>query len=140
MRPTLLHITWAVTVTIFLLAASAAHAQTPGTGAISGIVSDPQNRPVNHAEILAENESTHIVRSANTTAEGDFRIPLLSPGTYTLTVSAPGFTMNATHAVEVTVSETRSLPDTTSQSLVVPSPLPEANTSQSGLNAIDETA
>jgi len=109
MKPTLLQITWAVAITVSLLAVSTAHGQTPGTGAISGVVSDPQNRPVHHAEILAENESTHIVRSATTTTEGDFRIPLLAPGTYTITVSAPGFTMNATHAVEVTVSETRSL-------------------------------
>ncbi len=98
-----------VTAAALLLAAGAAFAQTPGTGAISGVVLDPQNRAVGHASVLAENESTHIVRSTTTTAEGEFNVPLLSPGGWTVTVNAAGFAPNATHAVDVTVSETRSL-------------------------------
>ncbi len=108
MRPTF-SIRRAITATLLLLAATAALAQTPGTGAISGVVADPQNRTVGNAAVLAENDATHIVRSATTGNDGEFRIPLLAPGLWTVTVRAPGFTPNATHGVEVTVSETRSL-------------------------------
>lgn len=108
-KPTFRRRAGSVMAVVLLLAAMAAPGQTPGTGALSGVVYDPQNRAVNHAKVLAENESTHVVRSVTTGAEGNFHIPLLSPGTYTVTVSAPGFTLNATHSVEVTVSETRSL-------------------------------
>src|SRR6202044_2238801 len=89
----------AVTCCMLLLASCAAFAQTPGTGAISGVVYDPQNHAVTHAQVLAENESTHVFRSASTTAEGEFHIPLLPPGTYSVTVSATGFAPNALHAV-----------------------------------------
>jgi len=109
MQPTLLARLRAAPFCALLLAAVAAVAQTPGTGAISGVVYDPQNRTVTHADVLAENESTHVVRSVTSDADGDFHIPLLPPGAYTVTVNAPGFTANATHSVDVTVSETRSL-------------------------------
>ena len=76
---------------ILLLLAGAALAQTPGTGAIYGTVEDPAHRPVTHAEVLAENEATHVSRSVTTSAEGVFRVPLLEPGRYTVTVTSAGF-------------------------------------------------
>ena len=98
-----------ITAALLLLAAGAALAQSPGTGAISGIVTDPQNRTVANANVLAENDATHIVRSAVTSADGEFRIQLLEPGNWSVTVSAAGFAVSVTHAVGVTVSETHSL-------------------------------
>jgi Carboxypeptidase regulatory-like domain/TonB dependent receptor-like, beta-barrel len=108
MRPTF-SIRRVITAALLLLAAGATMAQTPGTGAIAGIVTDPQNHTVGNADVLARNDATHIVRSATTDSGGEFRIPLLAPGTWTITVHAPGFAANATHGVDVTVSETRSL-------------------------------
>jgi hypothetical protein len=89
--------------------ATVAFAQTPGTGAISGVVFDPSKRVVVNAAVLAVNDATHISRSVTTTPEGVFRLPLLPPGTYTVTVSMPGFAVNASHSIRVTVSETTSL-------------------------------
>jgi Carboxypeptidase regulatory-like domain/TonB dependent receptor len=83
--------------------------QTPGTGAISGVVYDPANRAVPNAEVLAVSEATHLSRSVMTTSEGVFRVPLLPPGAYTVTVKATGFAGNTSHSIEVTVSETTSL-------------------------------
>ncbi len=88
-----------------LACALASRAQTPGTGAISGVVSDPTNRVVANAEVNAVNEATHISRSGRTSPEGAFRIPLLLPGVYSLTVSAPGFVNASAHSIEVTVSQ-----------------------------------
>jgi hypothetical protein len=83
--------------------------QTPGTGAISGVVYDPSNRVIANAEVLTVNEGTHMSRSAITTAEGVFRVPLLPPGIYTVTVKAAGFADHTSQSIPVTASETRSL-------------------------------
>jgi hypothetical protein len=83
--------------------------QTPGTGAISGVVYDPSNRVIANAEVLAVNEGTHVSRSAITTAEGVFRVPLLSPGTYTVTIKARKFATHTSQSILVTASETSSL-------------------------------
>jgi len=94
---------------IFSLLVSAAVAQTPGTGAISGVVYDPAEHTVANAEVLTANDATQISRTVTTTAEGVFRVPLLPPGTYMITVKAPGFAVNTSRSIQVTVSQTTSL-------------------------------
>lgn len=83
--------------------------QAPGTGAISGAVSDTSSRAIGNAEVEAVNEATHASRSVFTSAEGVFRVPLLLPGNYTVMVKAAGFAPRTSTHVEVTVSETASL-------------------------------
>src|ERR1700678_4184905 len=92
----------------FLLT-SAAFSQTPGTGAISGVVYDPANHVVTDAAVAAVNDATQISRSVTTTSEGIYRIPLLPPGGYTVTVTAPGFSPNVLYSIQVTVSQTTSV-------------------------------
>src|SRR5271163_4255615 len=99
----------AASAIISLLLVSEAIAQTPGTGAISGVIYDQANHVVMNAAVAAVNNATHISRSVTTTADGVFRVPLLPPGRYTVTVTAPGFALNTVSAVQVTVSETTSL-------------------------------
>jgi hypothetical protein len=96
-------------LSVILLLASTALGQTPGTGAISGVVYDPAGRIVPAAEVLAMNETTHLSRSVITGAEGLFHVPLLPPGPYTVTVKAVGFAVSTTRSIVVTVSETSSL-------------------------------
>src|SRR5271167_1711209 len=99
----------AVSTMFFLLLASTAFGQTPGTGAISGVVYDPSNRVVQNATVLAVNEATNVSRSVMTTSEGLFRVPLLPPGEYTVVVKADGFAENTSHSITVTGSETSSI-------------------------------
>jgi len=68
---------------------SAAFAQTTGT--IVGQVVDPSNASVVGANVEAKNLGTGLSRSGATNAEGAYLIPSLPPGTYTITVRAPGF-------------------------------------------------
>jgi len=93
----------------FLFPVSTASSQTPGTGAISGIVYDPANRLVANAEVQTVNEATHVSRSVKTTGAGVFHVPLLPPGTYAVTVSEVGFAKNISRAIQVTASKTTSL-------------------------------
>ncbi len=95
---------------IFAIALLArAFGQTPGTGAISGVVYDPSNRVIAGAEVVTANEATNLSRSAITTAEGVFRVQLLAPGSYTVTVRATGFSEHHSPSIMVTASETSSL-------------------------------
>src|ERR1700723_961844 len=102
------HLFAGVTVFAVLLAGNT-FGQTPGTGAISGIVYDPTNRVIANAEVLADNEATHLSRQVVTTAEGVFRVPLLPAGIYAVTVNAPGFAARTSEHIRVTVGETSSL-------------------------------
>src|ERR1700730_11893363 len=90
----------------FLLLAKVGSGQTPGTGAISGLVVDSSNRTLAQAEVQAVNEATHVSRSVTTTAEGVFRVTLLPPGNYSVTVKAPHFAPNTSPSIPVTVSDT----------------------------------
>ena len=106
---TILPLRYLVTSAIIVfLVRSPALAQTPGTGAISGVVYDPANRLVTNATVAAANNATHISRSVTST-DGVFRMPLLPPSGYTVTVTAPGFAPNVLNSVQVTVSQTTSL-------------------------------
>ena len=108
MKGTLLRHTVAIAVVV-LLATVEALCQTPGTGAIVGTVFDPSNHLVANADVMVSNDANHTARSVITTAEGVLRVPLLPPGTYTVTVRSPGFAISTARSVLVTVSETSSL-------------------------------
>jgi len=96
-------------VILLVLLATSGVAQTPGTGAISGVVTDPTGRIVVDAEVRVVNRATLASRSVKTTADGVFRTPLLLPGMYKVTVGAPGFEARTFETIRVTVSETTSL-------------------------------
>jgi hypothetical protein len=92
-----------------LVLTGTAFGQTPGTGAISGVVYDPSNRVIADAVVLAVNEATHVSRSVITTPEGVFRVTLLTPGNYSVTIKADGFAEHTSRSIAVTGSETSSL-------------------------------
>jgi hypothetical protein len=84
-----------ITVLVFFLcvvwAARPAAAQTGGTGAIEGTVTDPTGAVVSGASVTATNTLTGAKTADVTTKTGRFVIPLLHPGPYTVTVSANNF-------------------------------------------------
>jgi plastocyanin len=84
-------------------------AQAPGTGAIVGTVRDPSGLAVGNAVVSAIDESTNLTRSAATNTAGVFKMPLLLPGSYSITVNAPGFAESALKSVGVVVGETSSV-------------------------------
>jgi hypothetical protein len=94
---------------LWLWSGTAVYSQTPGTGAISGIVYDPAGKVVSNAMVEAQDAATHLTRSAITTPEGLFRVPLLPPGSYTVSVTAQGYAAHTSQPIQVTVSKTSSL-------------------------------
>jgi hypothetical protein len=80
----------ALLTTSMLLVASLAPAQTT-TGSISGSVTDPSGQLIPAASVTIINELNLEERSGKTNELGDFTFPALTPGAYTIRVSAEGF-------------------------------------------------
>jgi outer membrane receptor protein involved in Fe transport len=91
---------------LILLVASFLGAQAPGTGAIVGTISDPSGAVVAHARVSVVSEETNSSRTVNATTEGEYRVPLLPPGNYSIVVEQTGFKQKTLRSVHVVVSET----------------------------------
>jgi Carboxypeptidase regulatory-like domain/TonB dependent receptor len=74
-------------------------------GALNGYVSDSKQAAVAGAGVSVTNEATALSRSATTNAQGDFSFVTLPPGTYTLTVKAPGFESYTQTGIVVNANE-----------------------------------
>jgi len=81
-------------------------AQTGGTGAISGAITDPSAAMVAGAEVKVTNVATGDTRTARTNDQGVYRVTLLQPGQYTLEVTKQGFKLASSPDVQVIVAET----------------------------------
>jgi Carboxypeptidase regulatory-like domain len=66
-------------------------AQSTTQGGISGTVFDGSGAVVPNAKITIHNDATNADVTATSGESGEFRAPLLAPGTYTVTIAAPGF-------------------------------------------------
>jgi hypothetical protein len=61
------------------------------TATVSGRLSDPTGAVIPHVAIVATEQSTGVQTKAMTDAAGEYILPFLKPGTYTITVEAKGF-------------------------------------------------
>ena len=84
---------------LVLLLSFAAGAQT-GTGSVRGTVTDPSGAAVTNATVIAVTPDG-TARTATTNRTGAYTIDALVPGTYSVTVSAPGFADYAKDGVQV---------------------------------------
>src|SRR5882724_1647865 len=91
---------------LLLISGSAASAQTAATGQIAGTVIDPVKGSVPDAVVTVKNDATGVVRTVRTGADGDYVVPLLPPGNYSVTVAAPGFKTQTNTNVVVEVATT----------------------------------
>ena len=86
---------------------AAVHAQT-FRGSISGRVADATGAVLPGVSITATNDATGVSRATVTSANGDFSVPDLQLGTYTIEASLQGFQTVRTK-VEVSVSQIASV-------------------------------
>ncbi len=75
---------------IFVSIASLGFAQQL-TGTLSGTTKDSTGAVVTNAKITMKNELNGDIRTSVSNGAGYFSITAIQPGTYTVTVSAPGF-------------------------------------------------
>src|SRR5258705_1325214 len=76
------------------------------TSTIEGSVTDSKSAVVAGAQIIVRNTSLGIERTAATDTEGSFRITALPAGTYSIAVSATGFSSRNFENVELTLNRT----------------------------------
>ena len=67
--------------------------QTIVTGELSGTVTDQTGAAIPGVTVTAKNDSSGEIRSANTNQQGEYHLPLLRPGAYTITTTATGSPM-----------------------------------------------
>ena len=97
-RHTLLKSLLATTVAIPLALSAVAQSDN---SSVSGAVSDPGGAFVPNAKITLRNEATGTVNTVTTNESGQYTIPNVRPGTYTVTVEAAGFQSFKTTSVQV---------------------------------------
>jgi hypothetical protein len=86
-----------------LFCSSALHAQV--TGAITGRVTDSSGAVVPGAKVTATNTNTNFTQDATTDSSGEYHLPALPPGTYTVKIVGTGFQTFSTTAIDVKVND-----------------------------------
>src|SRR5919204_465019 len=61
-------------------------------GSISGLIHDPQHRPVQGASVVVRSETSEWSNALSSDSSGEFRFDAVPLGNYTVTIEMPGFT------------------------------------------------
>jgi len=78
-------------ISMLMLFTSLALAQNSNTGEIKGSVMDPSGAMVPGATVSIKNVQTGAAKPTTTNGSGLYDVPFLTPGSYTITFSNPGF-------------------------------------------------
>ncbi len=97
---------------IFLLVRQFAFAQGAATGDLRVSVKDPKGNVVTNAAVTVSNVAKGLERAGSSDGQGGYSVRQLAPGTYSVTVSAPGFARTEATGVEITVGGMAELPVT----------------------------
>ncbi len=88
---------------VALVGSSALRAQV--TGAITGRVTDSSGAIVSGAKVTATNIGNNFMQSAVSDGSGEYHLPALAPGTYSVSIVATGFQTFTTTAIDVKVND-----------------------------------
>ncbi|MGA3292899.1 MAG: carboxypeptidase-like regulatory domain-containing protein [Candidatus Acidiferrales bacterium] len=109
------------------LSASLAHAQSAGTGAITGTITDPSGKSVPGVTVTLTSLGTGQSRTAITGSDGVYKFSLLPPGNYSVKFGAAGFKTSTVPSVTVNVTETATVDQALEVGAVSESVTVEAN-------------
>src|SRR6202166_1275968 len=102
-----------VSLIVVLLALTAfVFAQGAATGDLHITVKDPKGSLVTNATVTVRDQARGLERSGTGNGQGEYRILLLPPGTYQVTVEAAGFAKATVENVAITVGQVADLPIT----------------------------
>jgi hypothetical protein len=95
---------------VVLMLAVLGFAQGASTGDLHITVRDPRGGVVTNATVMARDETKGLERATSENTDGQYRILLLPPGQYVVTVSAPGFANATVEDIAITVGQMAELP------------------------------
>ena len=76
------------------------------SGDLMGTIFDASGAGIPNATVVGKNDATGVESTTKSAATGEYHLSNLPAGTYTLTVTAPGFTKAQLRAVAVTLNKT----------------------------------
>jgi hypothetical protein len=132
----------------FILGMSAiAFGQSTVTGAIGGVVTNPNKEVVPNAAVTVRNTETNKEDSATTDDQGRFKVAGLQPGTYAVTINGTGFSLYTQEQVtvevgrETTINAALSIGPVSGGTVEITSEAPVINTSQQDFSSnINQTS
>ena len=83
--------------------------QVTSTGSLTGTVQDPKGAVVAGATVVIKNAATGLEFTTQTNSEGNFRVPALSSGVYTATITAAGFKQANVTEIKIDVGSPSSI-------------------------------
>src|SRR5690242_15001642 len=94
---------------VSVLLSASVWAQSAGTSALTGTVSDPSGGRIPGATVTVTNLATNATRTVTTGPNGAYTVSLLPPGAYKVRFSAMGFKTAEVSSITLNVSETPAL-------------------------------
>jgi len=99
-------------IIVMLALTTCVFGQAAATGDLRVTVKDPKGNLVTNATVVARDPAKALERSGTGNGQGEYRVALLPPGTYQVTVEAPTFAKTAAESVIITVGQVADLPVT----------------------------
>ncbi len=90
-------------ILLMTLGSTAVMAQT--TASIKGTVTDASGAAVAEAKVVVRSQALGIERTTQTNSSGDYEVPALPPGIYSVEVQAQGFTSQIAKSLTLQVSQ-----------------------------------
>ena len=75
------------------------------SGTILGTIRDAQDAVVTSAEVTIQNVDTGVAKKTRVTSTGQYSVPFLVPGNYSVTASAPGFKKTVRTGIRLRVAD-----------------------------------
>ncbi len=97
-------------ITVLFLYQPPAFGQS-ASGSISATVTDASGAIIPKAQVILKTEATNVTRETVTNGSGIFYFPAVSPGSYTVTVVASGFTSWEESGIIITQGKSVNLPN-----------------------------
>jgi len=76
---------------------------------LTGRVIDPSDAPIPGATVVVRSETANTAHTVKTDSRGNYTVPLLQPGAYSVSASAEGFKVANRTGLQLTVAETSNL-------------------------------
>jgi hypothetical protein len=87
---------------VFVVFCASLHAQYDN-GSLVGTIKDPSGAPIAGAVVTITSDATGIATQAKTSGTGDYEVPTLKVGTYSVSTTAPGFASATAKNITISV-------------------------------------